>query len=151
MIASLRGRLAQKNPQYLILDVGGVGYRVFISLNTYYKMGAEGEEVKLFIYTVVREDVFHLYGFLSQKEKEAFEKLISVSGIGPHFLVPPVEEAVAAVAVCVSVVRQVPLRDRRTGRLKVDLQGTGPGYTCASCNSQGDKQWSLVHGISPFN
>jgi Holliday junction DNA helicase RuvA len=83
MIAHLRGRILEKHPTYLILDVEGVGYEVAISVASFSGLPAEGFEVSLYIHTHVREDVLALYGFLRREEKQLFERLISVSGIGP--------------------------------------------------------------------
>ena len=83
MIGSLRGRLARKAPQQVIVDVGGVGYRLLVSLTTFYALPEEGGDVALEIYTGVREDAIHLYGFLDPREKSLFEQLITVSKIGP--------------------------------------------------------------------
>jgi len=83
MIASLRGVLLEKHPNQAIVDVGGVGYDVSIPVSTYSHLPEAGAEVRLRIHTHVREDALLLYGFLSQDEKALFEKLISVSGIGP--------------------------------------------------------------------
>ncbi|MBI2082794.1 MAG: Holliday junction branch migration protein RuvA [Deltaproteobacteria bacterium] len=83
MIASLTGRLKQKNLSEIIIDVGGVGYRVFVSKETFSQLPLAGQEVSLPIYTHVREDEISLYGFAKELEKVFFQKLISVSGIGP--------------------------------------------------------------------
>jgi Holliday junction DNA helicase RuvA len=83
MIALLRGILLEKHPNQAIVDVAGVGYDVIIPVSTYSHLPEAGAEVRLRIHTHVREDVLALYGFLSQDEKALFEKLISVTGIGP--------------------------------------------------------------------
>ncbi len=83
MIAFLRGTLLEKRPGQAIVDVGGVGYDVTVPVSTYAKLPEAGGEVRLRIYTNVREDSISLFGFLTQDEKAMFEKLISVSGIGP--------------------------------------------------------------------
>jgi Holliday junction DNA helicase RuvA len=83
MIACLRGILFQKLPESLIVDVGGVGYEVFFPQSGQGRLPAVGEEVFLHIQTVVREDAFNLYGFLEPSEKEMFQLLNTVSGIGP--------------------------------------------------------------------
>ena len=83
MIALLRGTLVEKHPNQVILDVGGVGYDVIIPISTFSKLPGDGSETRLRIHTHVREDAFLLYGFLTLDEKHLFEKLISVSGIGP--------------------------------------------------------------------
>jgi Holliday junction DNA helicase RuvA len=83
MIAQLRGRLAEKEPNRIILDVGGVGYDVSVPLSTYYTLGEPGSDVALRIHTHVREDTLALYGFATPLELQIFERLIAVSGIGP--------------------------------------------------------------------
>jgi holliday junction DNA helicase RuvA len=83
MIAHLRGRLLAKHPQQAIVEAGGVGYDVAISVTTYSALPAEGSEVSLFIHTHVREDMIALYGFSNREEKRVFERLITVSGVGP--------------------------------------------------------------------
>jgi holliday junction DNA helicase RuvA len=83
MIATLRGTLIEKHPNQAIVEAGGVGYDVLIPVSTFSALPATGAEVKLRIYTHVREDAFSLFGFLTAEEKFIFEKLISVSGIGP--------------------------------------------------------------------
>jgi Holliday junction DNA helicase RuvA len=83
MIALLTGNIAYKSPEYIILDVNGVGYRVQIPFSTYYELPEEGEAVSLQIYTHVKEDAISLYGFRTVAEKNFFQLLISVSGIGP--------------------------------------------------------------------
>ena len=83
MIAWLRGRLRDKQPTRLVVDVHGVGYDVAIPVSTYYAVGDEGSEVELRIHTHVREDAISLFGFLTAYELTVFEKLIATSGIGP--------------------------------------------------------------------
>lgn len=83
MIAFLRGALLEKHPNSLIVDVSGVGYDVSISVSTYSTLPEAGAEVRLRIHTHVREDAISLFGFLTADEKAIFEKLISVTGIGP--------------------------------------------------------------------
>jgi Holliday junction DNA helicase RuvA len=83
MIALLTGKIAFKSPEYVILDVNGVGYRVQIPFSTYYELPEEGIAVALNIYTHVKEDAISLYGFRTVAEKNFFQLLISVSGIGP--------------------------------------------------------------------
>ena len=83
MIARLTGKLTTKNPGEVILDVGGVGYQVFIPLSTFYELPERGESLSLQIYTAVRENAIELYGFLTLQEKELFKLLLNVSKIGP--------------------------------------------------------------------
>jgi Holliday junction DNA helicase RuvA len=83
MIGSLRGKLIEKRPNLLLLEVGGVGYVVQIPLSTFTSLGPLHAESSLLIHTHVREDAFSLYGFLTAREKHCFELLISASGVGP--------------------------------------------------------------------
>ena len=83
MIGSLRGKLIDKRPNAVLVDVGGVGYQVQIPLSTFAALGALGSETTLLIHTHVREDQFNLFGFFAAREKQCFELLISASGVGP--------------------------------------------------------------------
>jgi holliday junction DNA helicase RuvA len=83
MIGQLRGRLADKRPSQVLVDVSGVGYLVQVPLSTYAALGELHTEVILLIHTHVREDALALYGFLSSREKHFFELLLSASGVGP--------------------------------------------------------------------
>jgi len=87
MIAHVRGKLLVKHPNRAVVETGGVGYDISISVPTFSDLPTLGSEVALHIYTHVREDVIALYGFLKSDEKELFEKLITVSGIGPKLAV----------------------------------------------------------------
>ena len=83
MIAYLRGRLLEKQPNRIIVDVNGVGYDVFVPLSTFYNLGEPGGDITLRVHTHVREDALSLYGFSTSLEQDLFERLISISGIGP--------------------------------------------------------------------
>lgn len=83
MIAQLRGRLLDKQPNRIIVDVNGVGYDLFVPLSTFYSLGEDGDEVTLRTHTHVREDALALYGFATKLEQDLFERLIGISGIGP--------------------------------------------------------------------
>jgi Holliday junction DNA helicase RuvA len=87
MIGFLRGQILEKQPNRLIVDVHGVGYDVHVPLSTYYQVGDEGADVALRIYTHVREEALQLYGFLTDLERQLFERLIGISGIGPKLAV----------------------------------------------------------------
>ena len=87
MIAHLRGRLLAKRPNQAIVETGGVGYDVTVSVPTFLDLPGVGGEVELHIHTHVREDQIALYGFLRRPEKHLFEKLITVSGIGPKLAI----------------------------------------------------------------
>lgn len=84
MIAQLHGILAQKSPEQLIVDVGGVGYQVFVSLNCLYQLPEPGEKVRLLIHTNLRENALELFGFGDPAERQLFTLLVGVSGIGPR-------------------------------------------------------------------
>lgn len=83
MIAHLRGRLLDKQPHRIVVEAGGVGYDVAVPLSTFYELGEIGSDVELRIHTHVREDALSLFGFITRLEQALFERLISVSGIGP--------------------------------------------------------------------
>jgi holliday junction DNA helicase RuvA len=102
MIGQLRGRLADKRPNQVLVDVGGVGYLVQVPLSTFAALSELHNEVTLLIHTHVREDALALYGFLSAREKHFFELLISASGVGPSLALKilsgmSVEELVPAI------------------------------------------------------
>jgi len=87
MIAFLRGKVLDKHPNKLIVDVHGVGYEVQVPLSTFYEVGDEGDEVSLRVHTHVREDALQLYGFVTALEQQVFERLIGISGIGPKLAI----------------------------------------------------------------
>ena len=87
MIAQISGTLAHKVPGEVIVDVGGVGYQVFIPLNVFYRLPEIGERVTLYIHTHLREDALQLFGFQEATEKQVFLLLNSVAGIGPKLAV----------------------------------------------------------------
>ncbi len=83
MIAFLKGRLLQKTPQQVVIDVHGVGYAAFIPLSTFFRLGEENQLVELHIYTHLSDSALALYGFYTEEERDLFLKLISISGVGP--------------------------------------------------------------------
>ena len=102
MIAHLRGVLLEKHPNQVVVEASGVGYDVNIPISTYAALPEKGAEVGLHIHTHVREDALALYGFLTRDEKMLFERLITVSGVGPRLAVTvlsglPVGELIAAI------------------------------------------------------
>ena len=102
MIAQLSGKLVQKQPNTVIIDVGGVGYDVTIPVSTFYELGEPGSDVSLKIHTHVREDALQLFGFWTAREKELFLKLTSVSGVGPKLAITmlsgmPARELITAI------------------------------------------------------
>lgn len=103
MIAQLSGTLVFKSPQHLIIDVGGVGYRVFVSLNSFSDLPEVNSPVTVYTHTHMREDQLLLYGFTTQEEKNVFQKCISVSGVGPKMAMTilsgiPAQELAEAIA-----------------------------------------------------
>ncbi len=87
MIAHIAGKLIQKQPNSVIVDVGGVGYELTVPLSTFYDLGEPGTEVSLRAYTYVREDTLQLFGFRTDREKQLFLLLTSVSGVGPKLAI----------------------------------------------------------------
>jgi holliday junction DNA helicase RuvA len=103
MIGMIRGQLLHKKPTQILVDVQGVGYEIHIPLTSFYDLPGEGSEVALKIHTHVREDALTLFGFITQREKDLFLKLISISGIGPKLAISilsgaKVEELAQAIA-----------------------------------------------------
>ena len=84
MISLLKGTIESETEKYVIIDVSGVGYKVYISGNTFKNLPKKGEKIKLYTHLYVRENIMDLYGFLNLEELEIFELLISISGIGPR-------------------------------------------------------------------
>ncbi|HWQ34425.1 MAG TPA: Holliday junction branch migration protein RuvA [Blastocatellia bacterium] len=87
MIAHITGKLMQKQPNSVIVDVGGVGYELIVPVSTFYELGELGSDVSLRAYTYVREDALQLYGFRTEREKRLFLLLTSISGIGPKLAI----------------------------------------------------------------
>jgi len=129
MIGQLRGRLEDKRPNQVLVDAGGVGYLVQIPLSTFAALGELHTEVTLLIHTHVREDALALYGFLTAREKQFFELLISASGVGPSLALKilsgiSVEELFAAIrGGDLARLTQVPGVGRKTAeRIVVELR-----------------------------
>src|ERR1043165_5975542 len=96
MIAHLRGTLFEKHPNLVILDVHGVGYEITIPISAFSSLPEKGQPVELHIHTHVREDALSLFGFITTADKALFEKLITVSGIGPKLAVTTLSGLTAA-------------------------------------------------------
>jgi holliday junction DNA helicase RuvA len=140
MIARIAGILEEKTPDQLVVDVSGVGYQVFVSLQTFYRLPPLHERVSLHVYTHLREDALQLYGFLEEKEKATFLLLKGVSGIGPRLALNilsgiPVDELEGALrASDVTRLVAVPGVGKKTAeRLVVELRekvgALGNGYS----------------------
>lgn len=129
MIGQLRGRLAEKRPNQVLVDVGGVGYVVLVPLSTFAALGDLHTEVTLLIHTHVREEALSLYGFVSSREKHLFELLISASGVGPSLALKilsgmSVDELVPAIrGNDLARLTKIPGVGRKTGeRMVVELK-----------------------------
>jgi Holliday junction DNA helicase RuvA len=106
MIAKLTGKLTHKSVDYLILDVNGVGYQLYVPLSTFYRLPEPMDTVSLYTYLHVREDALVLYGFHLVDEKNIFLKLISISGIGPRLAI----SILSGISVC-DLIEAVELQD----------------------------------------
>ncbi|MCI0407103.1 MAG: Holliday junction branch migration protein RuvA [Acidobacteria bacterium] len=129
MIARLAGILLEKSTERIIVDVQGVGYEVRVPLSTYCVLPATGESVHILVHTHVREDSLSLYGFSTPRERHLFEKMISVSGVGPKLALAllsglsPEELASAILSGNTQPLGRVPGVGRKTAeRLVVDLR-----------------------------
>lgn len=130
MIAHLKGIVQHKGVDHIIVDVQGVGYQVFVPLNTLYEIPPEEMEVSLHIYTHLREDHLSLYGFLKREEKEFFLKLLKVNGVGPKLALSLLsglslyEIAEAIVEGSPAKLKQIPgIGQKVAERIILDLKG----------------------------
>ena len=133
MIGSLSGKMGHKSASEVIVDVGGVGYRVLVPMGVLSELPPAGRDVFLFIYTHVREDAIHLYGFSSEGEKRVFTTLLGISGIGPKVALSiisgmPYEEFLIAVeAEDIARLTRIPGLGKKTAqRLVLELRGKLP-------------------------
>ena len=129
MIGSLRGRLISRRPDNVIVEAGGVGYQVFLPVSLLSSLPPEGSDVFLHIYTHVREDALHLYGFPSEEEKRIFITLLGVSGIGPKMAlnilsgIPPKDFLHALESEDVAMLCRIPGLGKKTAhRLILELR-----------------------------
>ncbi|MBU1276949.1 MAG: Holliday junction branch migration protein RuvA [Proteobacteria bacterium] len=136
MIASVSGTILARRPDHVVVDCGGVGYRVFVSLTTFCDLPEIGSQVTLLIHTIVRDDHIHLHGFIGEAEWEAFGHLITVSGIGPKVAqailsgIPPAEFWKAVRAGDAVRLTAIPGVGKKTAaRLVVELEGRLPRDT----------------------
>ena len=158
MIALLDGKLVEKHPNQIIVQTGGVGYEVLIPISTFSSLPDLGAEVRLRIYTHVREDTLALFGFLTSDEKSVFEKLISVSGIGPSLAIKVLSGL--ATSHLVSAIRsgevdqlvRIPGVGRKTAErlvleLKDKLEGLGTSAAPAAVTKPAARLSSLEHDV----
>ena len=153
MIGYLRGTIIEKEPPVLLLDVGGVGYQLEASMNTFYALSASGgqdETVALHVHTVVREDAFLLYGFASKDERALFQSLLRVSGVGPRVALAilstlSVQEFVTCIQHedSVALVRVPGIGKKTAERLLVEMRDRIPSLESASL------QAGMISGTVP--
>lgn len=137
MISLLRGKIAKKSPDELILDVNGVGYGIVVPASTFNRLPSVGEVTELNIYTYVKENVLELFGFLSSEEKKMFNLLIGVSGIGPR----------ASISILSSIAPAELISGIRSGDLeRKKIPGIGPKLASRIVNELKDK----IKLIEPF-
>ena len=156
MIARIQGQLIIRRPEYVVVDVGGVGYRLFVSLNTFYDLPEPGSDATLLVHTVVRDDAIHLYGFSREQEKAAVGQLIGVSGIGPKVAlsvlsgISPDELWLAVKSRDLDRLCKVPGVGKKTAaRLVVDLEGKLPqGQTAPEAAPIEDKPPLVSDAVS---
>ena len=129
MIAHVKGKIIHKSPESVIIDIAGVGYEVYIPLSTYYKLPETEEYVSLNTYTHIREDALQLYGFFTRREKEIFQLLIGVSGVGPRLARNilsgiPADDLVSALSSCdIARLKAIPgIGGKTAERLIVELR-----------------------------
>ena len=143
MIARLSGTVLEKHPMRVVVDVGGVGYDVHVPLSSFSAIGEPGTTLALRVHTHVREDALMLYGFTSQTELTVFEKLISISGIGPRLALavlsglPPNELVAAITRADVGQLTRIPGIGKKTAErivleLKDKLGASAPGEPAAA-------------------
>jgi holliday junction DNA helicase RuvA len=158
MIAHLRGKLIAKHPNQAIVEAGGVGYDVVISVPTFSELPALNVEVSFFIHTHVREDALALFGFLRAQEKQLFEKLLSVSGIGPKLAITILSGMAADTMVAaikgnnVASLTRIPGIGKKTAermvlelRDKLDAFGVSPEAVAAASPVEEDVISALVN------
>jgi len=159
VIAHLTGRLLEKQVQRLVVDVSGVGYEVFVPLSTFYSLGDPGSGVALRIHTHVRDDAIQLFGFATPLEIALFERLISVSGIGPKLAlsvlsgIEPIDLVRAVRQADFARLTRIPGVGRKTAeRLVVELKDrlpdAGPAATDETGPQDGDVRDDVLSALA---
>jgi holliday junction DNA helicase RuvA len=139
VIAFLRGRLIEKHPNRVIVDVQGVGYEAHVPLSTFYQVGETGADIALRVHTHVREDTLALFGFVTALEQQIFERLIGVSGVGPKLALAVLsglepEDLVSAIrASDIARLTAIPGIGRKTAeRISLELKDRLPAVTAGA-------------------
>jgi Holliday junction DNA helicase RuvA len=155
MIGRLEGRLLEKNPPTLLVDVGGVGYEVDVPMSTFYQLPAIAERVVLLTHLVVREDAHQLYGFSTAAERAAFRELIKISGVGARTALSVLSGlSVAELAQSISLqetarLTRIPGIGKKTAeRLLLELRGKlGADLGAAAGSAASDGNADIVHAL----
>jgi len=151
MIGRIHGKLVEKHPPQIVVDVQGVGYEIYVPMSTFYQLPATGAEVTLFTHMVVREDAHQLYGFATEPERHAFRQLLKISGIGARtalsvlsgLSVSDLSEAVATQDA--GRLTKIPGIGKKTAeRLLLELRDKLNAVLVASSAAKGDGQASDV-------
>lgn len=136
MIGKLTGKIVSREPNLIILDVGGVGYRVHVPLSSYFQLSEDGTTISLEICTCVKEDEISLYGFITGRERVLFQQLISVSGIGPKLSINimsgiDLEELIRAIALAdAEKLRSIPgVGKKMADRIILELKEKVAGHS----------------------
>lgn len=157
MIGYLRGKIIEKEPPVLLLDVGGVGYQLEASMNTFYTLSASTEpeaQVALHVHTVVREDAFLLYGFASKDERALFQALLKVNGVGPRVALAILSTLSASeFALCIhhedsaALVRVPGIGKKTAERLLVEMRDRVPALEGDAAQAPGAGSGSSGSGV----
>ena len=145
MIGRIHGKLAEKHPPQIVVDVQGVGYEIDVPMSTFYHLPATGAEVSLYTHLVVREDAHQLYGFATEGERHAFRQLLRISGVGARTALSVLSGlSVADLRDAVAVqdagrLTRIPGIGKKTAeRLLLELRDKLDGALVASATVQGD-------------
>ena len=147
MIGRIHGKLAEKHPPQIVVDVQGIGYEIDVPMSTFYQLPATGAEVSLFTHMVVREDAHQLYGFATEAERHAFRQLLKISGVGARTALSVLSGlSVSDLRAAVSTqdagrLTKVPGIGKKTAeRLLLELRDKLDAVLVASASAKGDGQ-----------
>jgi Holliday junction DNA helicase RuvA len=156
MIGRIEGRLLEKNPPQILVDVGGLGYELDVPMSTLYALPAIGEKVALFTHLAIREDAHQLYGFGSASERHAFRALVKISGVGARTALAvlsglSVNELAQAITLQESArLTRIPGIGKKTAeRLLLELKGKlGAELNGVSAAARGDGSADVLHALA---